>query len=437
MQRVARFLTRFALAATLATPALAQSAVEVGGFGRFYASIGLSDDLPYRVLRFRSRLDVRSSFDSGRFFASQDVRTELDATRPKGYRLEWQPRELFVDLYRRRLDLRIGLQQIVWGEADGAFVTDVLSPLDLREFLTLDVSDLRLGLPAANLTLYSRGFRTTLVVVPYPLPTLLPDAESIWSPLPDGIGEIPVDLLPTELPRLRLSSGEIAARITLEGLPRTGVSFLVVNGYHRIPAFRKRASLLPGGAVRLSVTPFYYRRWLAGASFETALTDPFVIRGEVAVQDRNLVDLRIGPETPLEDLVGAPEGWIVSRVSAQGMTSLERKLGNHLLRVQWLGQWLFGDSAEILRDRFEYGVTGIWLGRFRRDLLQTTVFVFVAGERSGWLHARASYAVSDGLNAAVGVHLFGSRDSDPTGSPFSFSPFETNDLAYARLQYTF
>jgi len=40
--------------------------------------------------------------------------------------------------------VRLGRQQIVWGEAIGTFVTDVVNPKDFREFVLPDFSELRI-----------------------------------------------------------------------------------------------------------------------------------------------------------------------------------------------------------------------------------------------------------------------------------------------------
>jgi hypothetical protein len=43
--------------------------------------------------------------------------------------LYFNMRELYVDLYFNNFDIRVGKQQVVWGKADGVFITDIVSPL--------------------------------------------------------------------------------------------------------------------------------------------------------------------------------------------------------------------------------------------------------------------------------------------------------------------
>jgi len=49
------------------------------------------------------------------------------------------PRELYVDIHLGNLDLRLGKQQVVWGETDGLRLMDVVNPSDWqREFILRD-----------------------------------------------------------------------------------------------------------------------------------------------------------------------------------------------------------------------------------------------------------------------------------------------------------
>jgi hypothetical protein len=47
-------------------------------------------------------------------------------------------------------DVRLGRQQVVWGEATGTFITDVVNPKDFREFVLPEFTQLRLSLWAVN-----------------------------------------------------------------------------------------------------------------------------------------------------------------------------------------------------------------------------------------------------------------------------------------------
>ncbi|MDZ7743894.1 MAG: DUF1302 family protein [Bacteroidota bacterium] len=99
--------------------------------------------------------------------------------------LDLKLRELYVDFFFKRFDLRIGKQQVVWGKADGVFITDIVSPLDLREFLLPDFYEIRRGIIASKLNYYMGTSTIELIWVPVFTPTERPQPGSIWYIEPD------------------------------------------------------------------------------------------------------------------------------------------------------------------------------------------------------------------------------------------------------------
>ena len=92
--------------------------------------------------RFNERMNWQASgrvvydaiYDLDEFYPN-DVRDDQ--------RLEAQIRETFLDI-SGKWDLRIGHQHIVWGEVVGAFVADVVSARDLRDFRATDLDQVRI-----------------------------------------------------------------------------------------------------------------------------------------------------------------------------------------------------------------------------------------------------------------------------------------------------
>ncbi|MDY6864235.1 MAG: DUF1302 family protein, partial [Thermodesulfobacteriota bacterium] len=61
--------------------------------------------------------------------------------------LENEFREIYADVNIGDLSLRLGKQQIVWGETDGMRLMDIINPLDQRrQFITRDWEDIRIPL---------------------------------------------------------------------------------------------------------------------------------------------------------------------------------------------------------------------------------------------------------------------------------------------------
>lgn len=447
----------------MAVPAYAQldERLRLGGSYQLYAGLRLAETPD--VLVARNRADLRLAFDYDRGRIVLRPRLDYDAL---GERLAGDLREAYLDVYFDRVDLRLGRQLIVWGKTDGTFVTDLLAPLDLTEFLAQPFDDLRLGVTAASATLYAGDFRVTGVAIPRRPTTLLPARGSPWNPLPDDVLGIPFAFSEPSPQDSTLGGAETALRVTWTGLARTDLALLWINGFNRIPAFRKglELSILPASA-RFAVTPTYERRQVFGLTFETLALDPLVVRGEAAFHTSYLLDEAFDvpddlldlldlppedlPETPLDLLdpafrASVERGFLLDRPLGQAVLGLERSFGAQLFRAQALGTVVFDWDERVAQDRFEPALTLLWNGRFRRETLTAQAFALYNLGADFWLNPELTYAVRDALNATLGLQVFGGpggNTADLAGllrePAFSFATYRRNSFAYLRVAYSF
>jgi hypothetical protein len=80
----------------------------------------------------------------------------------------FQVRETYLDFSAAGLDWRVGRQQIVWGEMVGMFVADVVSALDVREFVLPDFQVMRIPQWAARAEYFKDDFHAEFVWIPFP-----------------------------------------------------------------------------------------------------------------------------------------------------------------------------------------------------------------------------------------------------------------------------
>ncbi len=130
----------------------------------------------------------------GTYDASYDM-NETSHNIPKAtiddQRQENEFRELYVDIRQGPLFLRVGKQQVVWGESDGLRMADIINPLDLSwHYLWENWEDTRIGLPMIR-AIYALTPKTDLEFVWAPVsfePTKFAGKGSYWEIPPLGKG---------------------------------------------------------------------------------------------------------------------------------------------------------------------------------------------------------------------------------------------------------
>jgi hypothetical protein len=122
--------------------------ISLYGYGRSYVGGFVQHDGEYSILQ--NTLDLRFDHRGAKasLYANPVVHHHPDQE------LDILLRQAYLDLHFDSMDIRLGKQQIIWGKADGVFITDILSPKDLREFLLPDFEEIRLGINALKMSYY-------------------------------------------------------------------------------------------------------------------------------------------------------------------------------------------------------------------------------------------------------------------------------------------
>ena len=142
---------------------------------------------------------------------------DLDADVEEEYKNELTLRELYLDIFLLNADIRIGKQQVVWGEAVGLRITDVINPQDFREFILGDFIDSRIPLWLLKVDYYLGDFTIEGLLIPDFEPNKLAEEDSEWEftmfeeDPPPGIR---VDTEKLEAPEDGLEESELGLRIS-------------------------------------------------------------------------------------------------------------------------------------------------------------------------------------------------------------------------------
>jgi hypothetical protein len=123
------------------------------------------------------------------------------------------PQEIYLQYRRGPWKIRLGNQQVGWGEAFGAYYADIVNPKDLRQFALGDLAALRIPVPMANIVGIFGRFTAQAIYIPKPYFNKSPALGSDFGlPYPPGSPlSMPDDrTLPTTL-----ENGELGARLGL------------------------------------------------------------------------------------------------------------------------------------------------------------------------------------------------------------------------------
>lgn len=177
-----------------ATPTATPSAWTVSATYRTQAAIRLESDQPSRLAKLRQVFEAKLEWhtDLGASWELRAVasgRTEADFAvlanlakyaQPDVDVYGWQllPRESYLALASRHLELRVGEQILNFGQGEVLSAVDVVNPRDLREPLLADLSELRMPVLMTRVLATVDTIRAEVAVVHEPYFGLLPPPRS-------------------------------------------------------------------------------------------------------------------------------------------------------------------------------------------------------------------------------------------------------------------
>jgi len=296
---------------------------------------------------------------------------------------EWGVREAYIDLFWDHLDLRIGKQAVFWGQAEGAFITDVVSPQNLGYFILADFEEIRLGVPAVKATAYAGPLTLEAVWIQKFIPSILPEAGSVWR-----TAAMP-DLSAAVLPEATLENSEVFLRASLFG-PRMTLELVGGWGWEDLPV-AEGSPLAPDLG--------YHRSFLAGGILSTTL-GPLGIRAEGSVT----LDKHYSLLQP-----GMPPALVVeSRPFIQTLAGLDGSLGDHAVSVQYLFQYIADYDENLLNQKETVHTVTLRVQRnFLDDRLTASLFGYVGLDPlDSLLRPEVSFWIEDGLAVSAGADVF-------------------------------
>jgi len=356
-------------------------------------TMDISDDLRLTAIGL-GRLETRDALEPGR--PGQSMRSSLSRRGYIGDRIDVELREFYLDTSFGDTYLRLGKQQIVWGQADGLRVLDVVNPFNFREFILDDFEDRRIPLWALNLEIPISDITAQLIWLPDQTYQQIPEPGALYaitSPrfVPALPQNIPVSFSPAQKPGNFFADSDVGLRLsTFMGGWDLTLNYL----YH----YQDNAVLFQNkGPDNIILSPEYKRSHLIGGTFSNAFGS-FTLRGE------------IGYATGRYFLSNDP----ASRFGVQNTDEISYVLGldytgikDMFISAQLFQSLVTDDDPGMVRDRLDSQSTLLIERNFMNDSLKASVLLIHSlNDGDGLAQLGVEYDLYDNMSVKISADIF-------------------------------
>ena len=389
---------------------------DISGFVRNYTG-ALYDNGDFSILQNTLNLKISKSGEKVAFKANPMLYTYNTDS------LDLRLREVYVDLYFNNFDLRIGKQQVVWGKADGAFITDIVSPLNLTEFLLPDFDEIRIGVNAVKFDYYLGNNTFELIWLPNFTPTKKPEVGSIWYIQPEFPIAPTFDWSKSEITP-SLENSEIFAKYSAL---TSKIDFEFMGGYtfDDNPAMHinKQIDMSTGSPVLIgiNVTPEHHRLYVGGGSFSTEIKG-VVLRGEAAYYN--------GKYFQTEDPFAIDA--LVQKDYLHYLIGFDFNIKNVKFSTQFIQEAILDYDENMQNAEMENTMTFLARYDMFRETLHLELFSYIGlTNEDALIRPKITYDFDDSFSILLGSNIF---IGDENGR---FGQYKDNSMGYFKLKYSF
>ncbi|MFN1833961.1 hypothetical protein AB2B38_001765 [Balneola sp. MJW-20] len=417
-----------------------------GGFYRNFNAVRNDKEDVLLIGRNRLMLDAGSDFSNGQFFLSvQALNTYSDSLT----NLSANIREAYIDLYYDNFDIRIGKQIIALGRTQGAFITDVITPLDLSEFLTQPVDVIQTGIPAIKFTRYFGSNYLEAVFSPVTASNIFASPDNVWFPFRQFENTSVAFAGNTVNNTSPLPQGLI--RLALRNNLKWDLDLLAMYWAPGNPAFGKDLSLVADPIIpvpTLSLDARYLRRPILAYSGNYIINDRLIIKSESAFHFQKYFDylpttLQSTPvsELGIQEFIALnnefnanSDGFLLRKPWLNSMIGIDLSLSFVQISAQVINEYIFNYDSRLLQDQYFTFETLQLRKSFFRDKFTVTAFArYNNNGRDVWVNPEFSYEVNDVVNASIGAQIFTGEEYEPYYGHFSFSDYEGLSFLFAKV----
>ncbi len=383
-------------------------------------NLNLTDNLDLTIIG-RIRLDAIDDLEPGR--PNQGEIAWPSRRVLIGDPLELELRELYFETTVGETYLTIGKQQVVWGQADGLKVLDVVNPQDFREFVLDDFEESRIPLWTVNAEIPIKDVTLQLLWIPDLTYHNIPEFDATYafvSNVPSVPPLIPFAFDDFDRPNNPLKDSDAGARLSAF----VGGWDLTLNylyHYDDTPVVRRGFGLTDTG-FGIVARPGYERTHLVGGTFSNAFGN-LTLRGELGYSFNKFYST--------DNLLDA-DGVVETDEFAYVLGFDWFGFNETFLSVQLFQNFLTEDDEGLLRDRVETSVSLNVQRDFLNDsLIAETLWVHNVNHGDGFVRPKLSYEWRSDTKVWAGFDIFyGSGEG-------LFGQYDQHDRAVLGIEWSF
>lgn len=367
----------------------------------------LTDDIKLKV---SGRFSYDGAYDVSNFYPERVRRDQ---------RFDGMFHETYLDFGLNDWNIRLGRQNIIWGEVVGLFFADVVSAKDLREFLVPEFDYIRIPQWAGRAEYFKGDFK----------------AEAVWIPYTtyDRIGKPGSDFYPFTIPPPPGFEQQIRSERTPHSLRDSNFGLrtsYLTNGwdlaafyYSSMDAnatFFRSTILTPVPTV--SYRPDHERIHQAGV---TASKDvgSFVIKGEaIYTWDRYFNVTRANDANGV-----VRQNFLDYIVSAEIPLPMDSRVN-----LQFFQRWFPNHDPDIIPSRVESGASLLASTKLLNEKVEPELLLIQSLNRLDWMtRFKINWYFAKDWRLVAGTAFFGGKKLG------LFGRFDQQDRVFMELRYSF
>jgi len=366
-----------------------------------------SDDIKLKV---SGRFSYDGAYDASNFYPERVRRDQ---------RFDGLFHETYLDMGFNDWNIRLGRQNIIWGEVVGLFFADVVSAKDLREFLIPEFDYIRIPQWAARAEYFTGDFKAEAIWIPYMTYDRIGKPGSDFYPIPlTGPPGFGVHVRSERTPHsLRDSAFGLRTSYLVKGWDLAAFYFGSVDAN---PTFFRSTVFIPGPTI--SYRPDHERIHQAGV---TASKDvgSFIVKGE-AIYTWN----RFFSVTRASDADGVVrQNFLDYILSAEFPLPMESRLN-----LQFFQRIFTNHDPDIVPRTVESGASLFASTKLFNEKVEPEFLLIHSLNQIDWMaRFKINWYFAQNWRLVAGTAFMGGRKLG------LFGRFDKQDRVFTELRYTF